>query len=81
MTEVAPGRVRTGMHEQMMDDPAAARARYYDGHRCLEPEDVADAVMFALAAPERMDVTLMELNPTDQSYGGVHYHREDSTGR
>ncbi|MSP89105.1 MAG: SDR family oxidoreductase [Alphaproteobacteria bacterium] len=75
VSEIAPGRVKSGMHLQMMDDPKAAQERYYDGLRCLEPEDVADAIMFVLAAPERMDVTLMEINPTDQSYGGVNYHR------
>jgi NADP-dependent 3-hydroxy acid dehydrogenase YdfG len=78
VSEIAPGRVRTGMHLQMMDDPKAAQERYYDGLRCLEPEDVADAIIFVLAAPERMDVTLMEINPTDQSYGGVNYHRANA---
>jgi NADP-dependent 3-hydroxy acid dehydrogenase YdfG len=75
VSEIAPGRVRSGMHLQMMADPEAAHERYYGGLRCLEPEDVADAVMFVLAAPARMDVTLMEVNPTDQSYGGVNYYK------
>ncbi|MBM3597484.1 MAG: SDR family oxidoreductase [Alphaproteobacteria bacterium] len=75
VTEIAPGRVKSGMHLQMMDDRTAAEERYYGGLRCLEPEDIADAVVFVLSAPDRMDVTMMEINPTDQSYGAMHYHK------
>ena len=43
--------------------------------RDLLPEDIADAVSFVLAAPQRMDVTFMEIVPTDQSYGGSQFFR------
>jgi nucleoside-diphosphate-sugar epimerase len=36
--------------------------------------DIADRAA-VLAAPRRMDVSLMETVPTDQSYGGSHFHR------
>jgi NADP-dependent 3-hydroxy acid dehydrogenase YdfG len=75
VTEIAPGRVRTGIHLDMMDDRAAAQQRFYDGFECLEAEDIADAVMYVLRAPQRVDVTLMEILPTDQSYGGSQFHR------
>lgn len=75
ITEIAPGRVRTGIHLDMLSDRAAARQRFYDGFECLEPDDVADAVLYVLRAPQRVDVTLMEILPTDQSYGGSQFHR------
>jgi len=30
--------------------------------------------MFVLGAPQRMDVSYMEIVPTDQSYGGSQFH-------
>jgi NADP-dependent 3-hydroxy acid dehydrogenase YdfG len=75
VTEIAPGRVRTGIHLDMMSDRAAAQQRFYDGFECLEADDIADAVLYVLRAPQRVDVTLMEILPTDQSYGGSQFHR------
>ncbi len=39
--------------------------------------------MFVLGAPQRMDVSYMEIVPTDQSYGGSQFHRRgaDVTAR
>ena len=34
--------------------------------------------MFVLGAPQRMDVSYMEIVPTDQSYGGSQFHRRVS---
>jgi NADP-dependent 3-hydroxy acid dehydrogenase YdfG len=75
VSEIVPGRVRTGIHLDMMADPEEARKRFYDGYSCLEPEDVASAIAFVLDAPQRMDVTLMEILPTDQSLGGGQYFK------
>jgi NADP-dependent 3-hydroxy acid dehydrogenase YdfG len=73
LTEIAPGRVRTGIHLEMLPDPAQARRLFYDDYDCLEAEDIAAAVLFALDAPQRMNVTVMEVLPTDQSYGGSQF--------
>ena len=73
VTEIAPGRVRTGIHLDMLQDRDEARRRFYDGYECLEAEDVAGAVLFALDAPQRMNVSVMEILPTDQSYGGSQF--------
>ena len=40
------------------------------GLKLLEQEDVADAIMFAINAPWRMNVSLIELTPTEQVPGG-----------
>ena len=45
--------------------------------RCLQPDDIAEAIMFVLGAPQRMDVSYMEIVPTDQSYGGSQFLRRD----
>jgi NADP-dependent 3-hydroxy acid dehydrogenase YdfG len=77
VSEIAPGRVETGAHLALLDDRAEGRRRFYEGFDSLHPDDVAEAVMFVLGAPQRMDVSYMEIVPTDQSYGGSQFHRRD----
>jgi NADP-dependent 3-hydroxy acid dehydrogenase YdfG len=77
VSEIAPGRVETGAHVALLDDPEEGRRRFYEGFDCLQPDDVAEAVMFVLGAPQRMDVSYMEIVPTDQSYGGSQFHRRE----
>lgn len=79
VTEISPGRVETGIHLRLAGgDPAAATKAFYEGYDCLLPEDIATAILFALDAPARMDVTLMEILPTRQIYGGADFHRADT---
>ncbi len=75
VSEIAPGRVETGAHLALMADREEGRRVFYDGFECLQPDDIAEAVMFVLGAPQRMDVSFMEIVPTDQSYGGSQFHR------
>ena len=78
VSEIAPGRVETGAHAALLDDPDEGRRRFYEGFDCLQPDDIAEAIMFVLGAPQRMDVSYMEIVPTDQSYGGSQFHRRGS---
>ena len=75
VTEIAPGRVETGIHLRLMEDRDAARRAFYDGYASLQPDDIAAAALFALDAPQRMDVTLIEIMPTEQVYGGSAFVR------
>jgi NADP-dependent 3-hydroxy acid dehydrogenase YdfG len=75
VSEIAPGRTETGAHLAQRADPEEARRQFYDGFECLQPDDIAEAVMFVLGAPQRMDVSFMEIVPTDQSYGGSQFYR------
>lgn len=75
VSEIAPGRVETGAHLALMADQDLGRRQFYDGFATLQPGDIAEAVMFMLGAPQRMDVSYMEVVPTDQSYGGSQFHR------
>ena len=77
VSEISPGRVETGAHLALMEDREEGRRRFYDDFDCLQPDDIAEAVMFVLGAPQRMDVSYMEIVPTDQSYGGSQFHRRD----
>jgi NADP-dependent 3-hydroxy acid dehydrogenase YdfG len=75
VSEIAPGRVETGAHLALLQDREEGRRRFYEGYESLLAEDIANAIGFVLAAPQRMDVSFMEIVPTDQSYGGSQFHR------
>ena len=46
------------------------RDRYLSDFELLTASDIADAILFALDAPWRMNVTTIELTPTEQVQGG-----------
>ncbi len=80
VSEISPGRVETGMHLALAEDKEAARQRVYEGYESLMAEDIADAIVYVLSAPQRVDVSFMEIVPTDQSYGGSQFHRRKEPG-
>lgn len=73
VTEVCPGRVRTELYDRAIDDPALRAERKHSGIRELDPEDVAAAVLYAIEAPWHVNVNLLELQPTEQTYGGSQF--------
>ena len=75
VSEISPGRVETGAHLALMPDREEGRRRFYEGYDSLLAEDIAEAIAFVVSAPQRMDVSFMEIVPTDQSYGGSQFHR------
>ena len=50
------------------DKAAVAKAT---GIRELQPRDVGEAVLFAITAPWHVNVSAIELQPVEQSYGGL----------
>ncbi|MFQ5972680.1 MAG: SDR family NAD(P)-dependent oxidoreductase [Alphaproteobacteria bacterium] len=79
VTEICPGRVASEFFVTATGDPDAA-AGFTQGLECLVPEDVAEAVMFALDAPWRCNVSTIELLPTEQTVGAVHINPVERTG-
>jgi NADP-dependent 3-hydroxy acid dehydrogenase YdfG len=69
VTEICPGRVETEFFEIAVGEEAAKEA--YEGFEILVPDDVADAILYALEAPWRVNVGCIELTPTEQHVGGV----------
>lgn len=68
-TEVRPGRVDTDQYRRAGGEAFSAR-QLPEGTKVLEPIDVARAVEFALDAPSRVNVNVLELNPTAYVLGG-----------
>ena len=73
VTEVSPGRAATEIFATMTDD-AKAQGAMVDGFEIITAEDVAEAVVWALDQPWRVNVSLIELTATEQIPGGVTIH-------
>ncbi|GMQ76608.1 MAG: SDR family oxidoreductase [Gammaproteobacteria bacterium] len=71
ITEICPGRVSTEFFDAAIDDPDKRAALKQTGINELTAEDISDAVVYALDAPWRVNVSLIELQPTEQVFGGV----------
>jgi len=70
VTEICPGRVATEFYDQAIDDPATRDQLKISGIEELQPEQIADTVMFVLDSPQNMNINLIELQPLEQTYGG-----------
>lgn len=70
-TEICPARVQTEFFETAIDDPDKA-AQMVEGFELLKPEDVSDAIVFALNAPWRVNISTIEMTPTEQYIGGIY---------
>jgi len=73
VTDVRPGRVRTEFYDAAIGDPAAAARAKDTGILDLSPADVAAAVLYAVEAPPHVNVSAIELQPVEQTYGGVFF--------
>lgn len=63
VSEIMPGVVRTGFAEQRLGDADGA-AEFYDGFEaCLEAEDVADTVAYALKQPRHVEIAQLVVLP------------------
>lgn len=71
VTEIAPGRVTSGFYGAANLAPEAIERMGTTGIEELRPEDIADAVLYALGAPAHVNVALIELLPTEQAVGGI----------
>lgn len=69
VTELAPGRVQTQLYQSTLGDDAGRQL--YDGYASIQPTDIADLVMSCLHMPKHVDVSRMEVFPTDQAVGGA----------
>jgi len=68
VTDVQPGIVDTELMDHIPD--ASVRERFETGwaeRRKLQPDDVANAVLFAATAPEHVNINEILVRPTDQT--------------
>ncbi|MEM9801771.1 MAG: SDR family NAD(P)-dependent oxidoreductase [Planctomycetota bacterium] len=75
-TTVDPGMVETEFSLVRLGDEDSAR-RVYDGMTPLTPDDVADAILYAVTRPPNVNIGEIVLWPTDQA-STRDVHRTDS---
>ena len=63
VTEIMPGLVRSGFAEQRLGDTEQARAFYDSFDSCLDPDDVARTVLFALQQPANVEIAELVVLP------------------
>jgi len=71
VTEICPGRVSTEFYEVAVADPELSARMKATGIRELSPDDVAEAILYAVSTPAHVNVQTIELQPVEQSFGGV----------
>jgi NADP-dependent 3-hydroxy acid dehydrogenase YdfG len=75
VTEICPGRVETEIFGRLLGDMEEAQRRFYDGYESLKPEDIADAIEFAIDSPRHVNIGHLEILPTFQVPGGLNFER------
>ncbi len=63
VTEIMPGLVRSGFAEQRLGDARQAQEFYDSFEQCLDPEDVARTVLFALQQPAHVEIAQLVVLP------------------
>ena len=73
VTEINPGRVLTEFYNVAVDDDEL-RQKITETHcEDLLAADIADAIVYCVDAPWRVNVSQMEIVPTEQTYGGAQF--------
>ena len=69
-TEVCPGRIATEFFDTAFKSEDDRKA-FMDGFEALKAEDIVAAIMYAIGTPLHVNVSLIELTPTQQMPGGA----------
>ena len=72
-TDIQPGRVRTEFYDVAIRDEAERAPVKETGIEELTPADVAEAIRWVAALPPHVNVSALEIAPTEQTYGGVRF--------
>lgn len=75
VTEICPGRVATEIFAHVHGDSKETHERFVEGFELPQPEDIAAAIAFAIAAPIAVNVGHIEITPTLQVPGGLQTAR------
>ena len=83
VTEVSPGRVATSIFQNLDAQNPNVRdsesARFVGQFETLQPEDIVDAIAFAVGSPSRMNVAMLEVVPTFQVVGDLRFAARSGT--
>lgn len=75
VTNIEPGIVKTDFSLARFQGDQARADATYEGIEAMQPEDIAEAICWCAALPERVNVNRLEVMATMQSPAGIRYHR------
>lgn len=73
VTEINPGRVVSEFYDVAINDAEQLKKTVENQCVDLMPDDIAEAILYCVSAPWRVNVSQMEVMPTEQVYGGAHF--------
>jgi NADP-dependent 3-hydroxy acid dehydrogenase YdfG len=73
VTEICPGRVATEFYDVAITDPARRAPVQDSGVVEVTADDTADAIAYAIGVPPHVNINRIELQPTEQTYGGMQF--------
>lgn len=81
VSSVDPGLVETEFSEVRFHGDSERAESVYRGYTPLSPDDVADAVLYVVNAPEHVDVFNLVLMPTDQRHATIVHKTDPAVDR
>ena len=69
-TEINPGRVDTEFFDIAFDSKKEAM-KMKTGLEILKPSDIASSILFSIEVPAHVNISSIEITPTEQAPGGV----------
>ncbi len=73
VTEICPGRIQTEFYQIAIDDEQARTAVLDTGAAEITAAECADTILYAVNAAPHININRIELQPTEQTYGGSQY--------
>ena len=70
LTEISPGRTKTSFGNNVFST-SKMKKNFMSGFQVLDPDDISNALLFALNTKWKTNVSLIEISPTEQSPGGI----------
>lgn len=70
LTEITPGRTKTSFANKIFSSNKKKK-EFTNSFQVLDPEDISNALLFALNTKWKTNISLIEILPTEQSPGGI----------
>jgi NADP-dependent 3-hydroxy acid dehydrogenase YdfG len=67
VTAIEPGTVATNLREDITDQELLNDKQYSDDEAKLDPKDIAEAVLYALSQPDKVNVNELLIKPTGKA--------------
>ena len=77
-TSIDPGMVETDLSQTRFSGDSVKAEAVYQGVQPLQPEDIADAIVYAATRPAHVNVREMQIFPTAQTAAHLVYRDTES---